>query len=40
MHRRTIQKSLNDLDNHEDVMTDLEPDIWSVKSNGSQETLQ
>ena len=27
MHRRTIQKSLNDRDNHDGVVTHLEPDI-------------
>ena len=27
MHRKTIQKSLNDLDNHDGVITFLEPDI-------------
>ena len=28
MHRRTIQKkSLNDWDNHDDMVTHLEPDI-------------
>ena len=26
-HRRTIQKDLNDPDNHNDVITHLEPDI-------------
>ena len=27
IHRRTIQKYLHDLDNHNGVITDLEPDI-------------
>ena len=27
IHRRTIQKNLNDLDNHNGVITQLEPDI-------------
>ena len=27
IHRRTIQKNLHDLDNHNGVITDLEPDI-------------
>ena len=27
VHRRTIQKGLNDLDNHDGVITHLEPDI-------------
>ena len=28
------KKGLNDPDNHDDVVTLLEPDIWSVKSGG------
>ena len=28
------KKVLNDLDNHDGVVTHLEPDIWSVKSSG------
>jgi len=33
IHRRTIQKDLNDLDYHDGVITHLEPDIleWEVK---------
>ena len=27
MHRRTVQKDLHDLDNHDGVITHLEPDI-------------
>ena len=27
IHKRTIQKFLNDLDNHDGVITHLEPDI-------------
>ena len=27
IHRKTVQKSLNDLDNHDGVVTNLEPDI-------------
>jgi len=27
IHRRTVQKDINDPDNHNDVITDLEPDI-------------
>ena len=27
IRRRTLQKDLNDLDNHDGVVTDLEPDI-------------
>ena len=38
MHRRTIQ-GLNDADNHEGVVTHLEPGIWSVKSGVLQEAL-
>ena len=34
MRRRTIQKDLNDPDNHDGVVTHLEPDILSVVSNG------
>ena len=38
MHRRNIQKDLHDSDNHDDVITNLEPDIlecevkWALKS--------
>ena len=38
IHRRAIQKGLNDLDNHNGVVTDLEPDIqeyevkWTLAS--------
>ena len=28
------EKYLNDLDNHDHVITNLEPDIWSTKSSG------
>ena len=28
------KKGLNDPDNHDGVVTHLEPDIWSVKSSG------
>ena len=33
IHRRTVQKGLNDLDTHYGVVTHLEPDIleWEVK---------
>ena len=33
IHRRTVQKDLHDPDNHDGVITDLEPDIleWEVK---------
>ena len=38
IHRRTVQKDLHDLDNHDGVITDLEPDIlegevkWALES--------
>ena len=28
------KKDLHDQDNHDDVITNLEPDIWNVKSSG------
>ena len=31
IHRRTIQKVLHDLDNHDDVITHLEPDILECR---------
>ena len=31
MHRRTVQKNLHDLDNHNGVITHLEPDILECK---------
>ena len=33
IHRRTVRKGLNDPDNHNGVVTHLEPDIleWEVK---------
>ena len=31
IHRRTIQKDLHDLDNHDGVITHLEPDILECK---------
>ena len=31
IHRRTTQKGLNDLDNHDGVVTHLEPDILECK---------
>ena len=30
-----FRKDLHDPDNHDGVITDLEPDIWKVKSSGS-----
>ena len=32
--RRSVQKALNDPDNHDGMVTYLEPDIWSIKSSG------
>ena len=38
IHRRTVQKDLHDLDNHNGILTDLEPDIlecevkWALES--------
>ena len=38
IHRRTVQKNLQDRDNHDDVITNLEPDIlefevkWALES--------
>ena len=38
IHRRTVQKNLQDPDNHDGVITDLEPDIlecevkWALES--------
>ena len=34
IHRRTIQKSLNDPDNHYGVITHLEPDILECEVKG------
>ena len=31
---KLYEKYLNDLDNHDHVITNLEPDIWSTKSSG------
>ena len=35
IHRRTIQKGLDDLDNHNGVLTYLEPDILEYKVKGA-----
>ena len=35
----TKKKCLNDLDNHDGVVTHIEPDIWSAKSSGPEEAL-
>ena len=34
IYGRIIQKNLHDPDNHDDVITNLEPDTWNVKSSG------
>ena len=34
IHRRTIQKRLYDPDNHNDVITNLEPDILKCETSG------
>ena len=34
IHSRTVQKDLHDPDNHDAVITHLEPDILNVKSDG------
>ena len=39
IHRRTIQKSLNDLDNHDGVITHLEPDILECEVNWGLESM-
>ena len=33
------KKDCNDCDSHDDVVTQLEPDNWSVRSSGPQEAL-
>ena len=33
-YKELYRKGLNDPDNHDGVITHLEPDIWSVKSSG------
>ena len=46
MHRRTIQKSLNDRDNHDGVVTHLEPDIlecevkWTLGSTTTNKAIE
>ena len=37
IHRRTIKKDLNDLDNHDGMITHLEPDILECKVNWALE---
>ena len=34
IHRRTVQKDLHDLDNHDGVITNLEPDILECEVSG------
>ena len=36
-YKELYRKGFNDPDNHDGVITQLEPDIWSVKSSGPQE---
>ena len=31
IHRRTVQKYVNDQDNHDGVITHLKPDIWEYE---------
>ena len=44
IHRRTVQKKSNDLDNHDGVVTHLEPDIlkyevkWALRSINTNKT--
>ena len=39
IHRRTIQKNLNDPDNHDGVITHLEPDILEYKVKWALESI-
>ena len=39
IHRRTTQKSLNDLDNHDGVVTHLEPDIVECEVKGALRSI-
>ena len=39
IHRRTIQKDLHDPDNHDGVITDLEPDILECKVRWALESI-
>ena len=34
IHKGSVQKDLHDQDNHDGMITDLQPDIWNVKSSG------
>ena len=39
IHRRTVQKDLHDPDNHDGVITDLEPDILGCKVKWALESI-
>ena len=39
IHRRTVQKDLHDPDNHDCVITDLEPDILECEVNWALESI-
>ena len=34
IHRKTWQKDFNDPDNHDGMITHIEPESWNVKSSG------
>ena len=39
IHRRTVQKDLQDQDNHDGVITHLEPDILACEVNWALESI-
>ena len=39
IHRRTVQKDLHDPDNHDGVITDLEPDILECEVKWASESI-
>ena len=39
IHRRTVQKNLHNPDNHDDVITDLEPDILECEVKCALESI-
>ena len=39
IHRRTVQKELHDPDNHDGVITDLEPDILECEAKWGLESI-
>ena len=39
IHRRTVQKKLHDQDNHDGVITDLEPDILECEVKSALESI-